>query len=194
MFKVIVLLASLLSVAAFAPVRMVKSSSLRMSALGEEGVLPPTGFWDPLGLSVGQTDETLLKYRAAELKHGRVAQLAVIGYIAQEIARLPGDLNGVPFTSIPNGVAALSAIPAFGWFQIGASLGYWEIFGWKQVEGSTPGDFGFYSGKPLSSEELTALKTKELQNGRIAMLAIAELLTHDIAKPAGESLFTIHHF
>ena len=38
------------------------------------------------------------------------------------------------------------------------------------------------------------LKTKELQNGRLAMLAITELLTHDIAKPAGESLFTIHHF
>jgi len=167
-----------------------------MSFEEDAGVLPPTGFWDPLGLAKNIDESTYNNYRTAELKHGRVAQLAVVGYIAAEIARFPGaiDLDGTTFNAIPNGVAALSTIPAFGWFQIGASIGYWEIFGWKQVPGSFPGNFGFYNGKDLSAEELTTLRTKELQNGRIAMLAIAELLTHDLAKPAGESLFTIHHF
>ena len=36
--------------------------------------------------------------------------------------------------------------------------------------------------------------TKEIQNGRLSMLGIMELLTHDVAKPAGEGLFTLHHF
>lgn len=167
-----------------------------MSFENEAGVLPPTGFWDPLGLSNGIDAKTFEQRRVAELKHGRVAQLAVVGYIVQEIARLPGaiDLDGTTFNSIPNGVAALSAVPAFGWFQIGASIGFWELFGWKQAEGSWPGNFGFYSGKENSEEEWKVLQTKEIQNGRIAMIAIAELLTHDLAKPAGESLFTIHHF
>ena len=51
MFKFVVLLASLLSAAAFAPAsRMGASSSLKMSFENELGVLPPVGFWDPLGM------------------------------------------------------------------------------------------------------------------------------------------------
>lgn len=168
-------------------------SSLKMSYENEIGALKPTGFWDPLGLSKDLSAEEFTQRRTAELKHGRVAMLAVVGYLVQDQARLPGaiDLDGTTFQSIPNGVAALSAVPLFGWFQIGASIGFWEIFGWKQVEGSTPGDFSFgdkYLKDPIND------KTKELQNGRLAMLAIGELLTHDLAKPAGESIFTIHHF
>jgi hypothetical protein len=37
----------------------------------------PTGFFDPLGLSSNIDQETFDQYRTAELKHGRVAQLAV---------------------------------------------------------------------------------------------------------------------
>jgi len=177
-----------------------RSASLKMSYENEIGALPPVGFWDPLGLSAGIDEDTFKKYRTAELKHGRVAMLAVTGYIVAANARFPGtiDLDGTSFQSIPNGVAALSAVPAFGWFQIGASAGYWELFGWQQASEEV-GDFGFldkataqkFDAKPEVKAEL---KTKELQNGRLAMLAITELLTHDLAKPAGESLFTIHHF
>jgi hypothetical protein len=51
MFRFTVLLASLLAVAAFAPRGMRASSSraLSMKFENEVGVLPPTGFWDPLG-------------------------------------------------------------------------------------------------------------------------------------------------
>lgn len=123
--------------------------------------------------------------------------LAVVGYLVAEIARFPGaiDLDGTTFQSIPNGVGALKVIPAFGWFQIAASIGYWEIFGWKKSDSGIAGDFGTgYFGKSLDGDEKKEKLTKELQNGRLAMLGIMELLTHDVAKPAGESLFTIHHF
>jgi hypothetical protein len=63
-------------------------------------------------------------YREAELKHGRVAQLAVFGYIVQEFFRFPGALDGsIPFNSIPNGVAAVGVVPSLGWLQIVASIG-----------------------------------------------------------------------
>ena len=159
----------------------------------EAGVLPPTGFWDPLGLSKDITPEVFTQRREAELKHGRVAMLAVIGYLVQDVSRLPGsiDLDGTSFQSIPNGVDALAAIPAFGWFQIAASIGYWEFFGWKQVEGAPVGDFGFYNLKqPVAPDA----RTKELQNGRLAMIGITELLAHDLVTPAGTNLFDLKFY
>jgi hypothetical protein len=159
-----------------------------MAFESEPGVIAPTGFWDPFGLANDIDDETFEKYRTAELKHGRVAQLAVLGLIVAQYVRFPGGVGydfGISFDDIPNGVGALSVIPAFGWFQIGASIGWWEIYGWKQVEGSTPGDFGFnsYGTLPDDPTAVNTMKTKELQNGRIAMIAIIELLAHNSVLP-----------
>jgi hypothetical protein len=173
---------------------------MQMAYENEIGVLPPTGFWDPLGLAKDCDEATFKRRREVELKHGRVAMLAVTGYIVAEIARFPGaiDLAGLKFSEIPNGVAAITAIPAFGWFQIAASIGYWEIFGWEARRASDEaGDFNFgtdFFGKKIEGDQLVEYRTKELQNGRLAMLAIMELLTHDVARPVGESLFAIHHF
>jgi len=199
MFRAIVFVASLIGASAFAPsTSRVVSSSLKMSAFENEiGVLKPTGFWDPLGLSENIDQETFDRYRTAELKHGRVAQLAVVGYLVPELfGKFPGSVGypgmEVNFADIPNGVDALTVLPSFGSFQIAASIGFWELFGWKET-GKSIGDFGL-GAQYLNADNFEEKKTKELQNGRLAMLAAAELLTHDIAKPAGESLFTLHHF
>jgi len=196
MFRSIAILASILGASAFAPTgRVSQPSALKMSFENEAGALPPTGFWDPLGLSTGKDQATFDNYRAAELKHGRVAQLAVLGYIVQNAYRLPGtiDLDGTTFDSIPNGVGAIGAVSSFGWLQIVASIGYWELIGWETNE--TPGDLGIpFQGYINTPDKQKEFKTKELQNGRLAMLGIMALLTHDIAKPAGEGLFVLHHF
>ena len=196
MFKAIILLASLIGASAFSPAgRVARSTSMKMSFENEVGALPPTGFWDPLGLSTGKDQETFDNYRAAELKHGRVAMLAVTGYIVHAATRLPGtiDLDGTTFDSVPNGVGAIGAISSFGWLQIVASIGYWELIGWET--NNTPGDLGIPFQSFIDTEEKQkAYKLRELQNGRLAMLGIMALLTHDIARPAGEGLFVLHHF
>jgi light-harvesting complex I chlorophyll a/b binding protein 1 len=136
-------------------------------------------------------------YREVEIKHGRVAMAAVLGYIIQELARFPGaiDLDGTSFEAIPNGVGAIGAVPSLGWLQIVASVGYWDLVVWEDRKGAEAGDFGTgYFGKSLQGEEKAEKLTKEIQNGRLAMLGIMELLTHDVARPAGESLFMFHHF
>merc|ERR1719343_1969958 len=51
---------------------------------GEAGCQFPLGvtgeyIWDPAGLATDQ--ETFNKYRSAEIKHGRVAMMATIGFI-----------------------------------------------------------------------------------------------------------------
>ena len=78
------------------------------------------------------------------MKHGRVAMLGVLGHLVQQNYRFPGyiDLEGHKFADLPNGFAGLAAVPTLGLIQIVLSIGWWDLKGWKQVEGSTPGDFG----------------------------------------------------
>ena len=53
-----------------------------------KGVLAPTGYFDPLGVTRSISDETFQKYRESELKHGRVAMLAAIGMLTAEVRQI----------------------------------------------------------------------------------------------------------
>ena len=161
------------SAAAFAPeLKSRSSTAMKMSYENELGVIAPTGFFDPLGLSSNIDQEKFDFYRAAELKNGRAAMLAVIGYVTQEVYRFPGEIApGVKFADIPNGVAAINAIPALGWAQMFFLIGAVDYYGFL-------GDFDI--GKPsLDAAELEKRQLNELQNGRLAMLAFLELIRHD---------------
>jgi hypothetical protein len=167
------------SAAAFAPAQVgraatsmdAKAAKSVSPFAGELGTIDPTGFFDPLGLSDGIDQATFDRYRTVELKHGRVAQLAVLGFIIPEVTRFPGDIApGLAFADVPNGYAALDAIPSLGWLQIVFLIGavdYWGVLG------------DFEVGKlDLSAEKLQERKLQELQHGRLAMIASLELIRH----------------
>jgi len=65
------------------------SSSASVATTGL-GVQAPVGFWDPLGLSKGADAATMKRRRAVEIKHGRVAMYATMGYIVPEYYKFPG--------------------------------------------------------------------------------------------------------
>jgi Chlorophyll A-B binding protein len=170
-FAVCALLAA--SASAFAPVSQKSSSKTALQAVdlaSKVGGLPPLGPWDPLGLAT--SDAVFDQYRAVELKHGRVAMLAVLGYVIPEVYRWPGDIApGLKFADVPNGIAAIDAIPTLGWAQIFFLVGAVDYYG---VLGN------FEVGKPdLEGSTLIRRQTMELQNGRLAMLATMELFRHD---------------
>ncbi len=160
------------SAAAFAPQQMGRASTAVNSYDGELGTIAPTGFFDPLNLSKNIDQAKFDQYRLAELKNGRAAMLAVLGYVAPETYRFPGEIApGLKFADVPNGIAAIEAIPALGWIQIFFLIGAVDYYGFL-------GNFDI--GKPeLAPEELEKRQLNELQNGRLAMLAFAELLRHD---------------
>jgi hypothetical protein len=161
------------SAAAFAPAGSKSgSSALSMSYENELGVIAPTGFFDPCNLSDGIDQATFDQYRTAELKHGRVAMLAVVGYVVAETTRFPGEIApGLKFADVPNGVAALNAIPSLGWAQMFFFIGAVDYYGFLG---------NFEIGKPLfDPETIKQRQLQELQHGRLAMLGILELLRHD---------------
>lgn len=139
----------------------------------EPGVIFPTGFFDPLGLSTKASPEQFARWRTVELKHGRISMLAVLGYVVPEFFRWPGaiDLHGTMFADIPNGIDAIFALPPVGLAQLFAIIGLVD----------NDGLWSYDIGKPdLAPEVLEKRLTQELQHGRLAMIAILELLHHDI--------------
>jgi hypothetical protein len=176
--------------AAFAPSKSSKSSTkldVIPSIENALGAQPPLGFFDPLNLMEEADQERFDKLRAVELKHGRICMLAVVGYLTTMAGvRLPGNISydGTKFADIPAGWEGSFAVPVAGALQILAFVGYLELAGWKQAEGSFPGDFSassFPVGWIQDYDEETKLEKRaiELNNGRAAMMGILGLVVHE---------------
>jgi len=182
---------------AFAPAPQKATSTAMNAALSKETVLsePDTtefgGIWDPLGLAEGGSDETIAWYRHSEIKHGRVAMAAFVGWWAVGAGvRFPGELaHGVNFADIPSGgLEAWDAIPGWGKAQMLLFAGlielHDEIFhsrrGTHYMKGGTPGKnmvpglfdpFGLSTGR--TAEAKAKGRSSEIKNGRLAMIGIA---------------------
>merc|ERR1712066_479485 len=150
----------------------------------ELGVQEPVGFWDPAGFSSSGDVTSFKRRRTVELKHGRISMLATMGYITPELTgKFPGYISntaGLKFADIPNGLAAISKVPALGWAQIAAYCGFCELSAgsddWKI---GSPGDYGF---KVLTSSDPAEREKKlaaEIANGRLAMMAIIGMFFQD---------------
>lgn len=154
-------------------------------AQGEASVIVGNKGFDPLNCSTDML--TLKKYREAEIKHGRLAMLATVGWPISELFhpylstitqntnllsfnnKVPSILNG-GFEKI-NPIFFMSIIVfASSIESIVLNKDYNNYFDYR-----IPGDFGF---DPLNfytnKSEFTKrnLELKELNNGRLAMLAI----------------------
>lgn len=116
------------SVTAFAPQQSVSKKSVTEIELTREEILSEPNniefgkVWDPLGLSELGGDETIAWFRHAEVKHGRVAMAAFVGWTAVAGAgiRFPGELShGLEFASLPSkGLEAWDAVPGWGKAQL----------------------------------------------------------------------------
>lgn len=179
------------SAAAFAPsqVSQASTSALNVAAKDQIGAQAPVGFFDPLGFvklgPYGSEEENFAHYRGVEVKHGRIAMAATVGMLVQQTTRFDGYLSpsaDLKFADVPNGLAALKAVPLEGWCQMAVLIGAHELFV-KQREGKVPGDFGTgyfgFSMDDQSSKQLRALSV-ELSNGRLAMLGILGMFASEI--------------
>ena len=188
--KTACLLATLLaSAAAFAPSKSGSSSSaLSASPFENElGAQDPIGFIDPLGLVESGDKAQFDRLRYVELKHGRIAMLAVVGYLVTDAGiRLPGLIafDGTTFADIPSGFDALTAIPTAGLGQLILFIGLLEARIMKDITGGEfPGDFrnGYIDYGWDKFDAATKFKKRaiELNNGRAAQFGILGLMVHE---------------
>lgn len=147
------------------------------------GDLPGDSGFDPLGFV--KSNEDLMNYREAEIKHARLAMLAVAGWPLSElfnrnIAMLlhlnPLLDKGDRVPSLLNG--GLEKINPFYWMACFGAAAAIEFYGLSKKnagdESYFPGnlDFdplGFY---PQSKDGRRRMQLAEIKNGRLAMIAI----------------------
>lgn len=160
---------------------------------GLPGVVAPTGFFDPIGFSRdGITLNEIKRNREAEVMHGRVAMLAVVGYFV-------GETFGGPFGLVGPANDQLQQLPVpalvllglgigageirraqIGWVE--PDLGSWTTTLWKLRDNYYPGDVGFdpLGLKPTEPQAFKNMQTRELQNGRLAMIAAAGMCAQEL--------------
>ncbi|KAL7495041.1 hypothetical protein ACHAWT_003794 [Skeletonema menzelii] len=115
--------------------------------------------------------------KATTALHGRICQLAFLGQITTRAGfYLPGYISTSEdklFSDVGQGWAGSFDVPVAGALQMLAFVGFLELAGWKQAEGSFPGDFSassFPVGWLDDYDEETKLQKRaiELNNGRAA--------------------------
>ncbi|CAE8678609.1 unnamed protein product [Polarella glacialis] len=151
--------------------------------------------WDPVGIA-GRYPQHLPWYREAELKHGRVAMLAFAGLLAPDAVRLPFDVlqnTDLDFVNAHNKLIG----PGLGegpmwWLLLGCgvleSVRFKQMgLGFEKLTLENAGDFGLKSFAPKTAEGYEIMQTKELKNGRLAMMAVSGIMTQGV-------LWESHHF
>jgi hypothetical protein len=167
------------------------------------GVTAPLGFFDPLGFSTDCSTGKLLFYREVELKHGRVGMLASLGFLVGENFHplFGGDIDvpayiafqQTPLQTFWGSVLAAIALPeVFSVFSFESPFGdpMDQRVGWWSIRSDhTPGDLGFdpLGLKPKDPKEFKEMQTKELNNGRLAMIATAGMIAQELA--TGQKIF-----
>merc|ERR1719181_1400843 len=155
-----------------------------------DGTLAGDVGFDPLGFA--DNPQNLQFYAQAEIKHARLAMLCAAGWPLSELmhkgiaesvgaepllaagGRAPSVLNGGLFDK-PNGLIGLAALVGLtSAFEMLTDTNKRD--GWGETDGQIepPGEFNFdpigLYGK--TDAEKKAMRTKEIKNGRVAMMAV----------------------
>jgi hypothetical protein len=201
------------SAAAFAPASQpartsvaVQESKADLEAMAKK-LNPVLGFYDPLNLAEaefwGTSNEATIGFlRHSEIKHGRIAMFAFVGYIVHANGiKFPWamQMDGSPFPAETNPPALWDTVSESAKWQIFSLIAFLEF--WSELStpthkhymaGGKPGDFpDFVSGpegiphpvpfnlydpfkfsKNMSEETKEKRLLSEINNGRLAMLGI----------------------
>lgn len=142
--------------------------------------------FEPSSLEISEDERWFRRLREAELKHGRIAMLAALGFFSAHVVRVPG------FEDAPEGIAA--GLANESWQRISLLIfifcGQFERNQFRQEAAREIGDFG----DPLKLGQYTPqMRLGELVNGRLAMLSCAIIASTEFyaGMPATQAWFPL---
>jgi hypothetical protein len=163
--------------------------------------------FDPLGFA--KNKRLLPWYREAELAHGRVCMMAVLGFTVQiSGAKIEPFITRFP-TDSADPLKAATQVPIVGWLQILAVITLSELWRYENViskydAGVKPGDLGWNVDAPIngprpkwfgptfrskySPAEFNEMKLREIKHCRLAMIGFAFMVVENAATGKGVSL------
>jgi len=164
----------------------------------------PGGYFDPAGLlgTQAQIDKRYSHYKEVEIKHGRIAMLAAVGFVVgEQFHPLFGGGIDIPsylaFQQTPLQTFWPVVVLGIGLFETLTSIPAFEkpvngdaTTNWKIRADHVPGDAGLFGGRKLALNDPVKFKdmqTKELNNGRLAMIGIAGMVAQELV--TGAKLF-----
>jgi len=162
-----------------------------LPCFGLPGAVSPLGFFDPLGFTKDMELNGVKRFREAEIMHGRVAMMATIGYLVSESTPTITYGMNVHHTIANNQIPEIAGTVMFPFFlAINISEALRANKGWVEPglgdlftlrESYYPGDIGFdpIGLKPTDAKEFANMHSKELSNGRLAMLAAAGMCVQE---------------
>jgi len=156
-----------------------RASSRTVVSAALIGATKPMNYFDPLQLSKGKSEAEMNQLREFELKHGRVAMAAVFGLIVEPRFHPLADSChlGHPTDPILSGVELNVAGKAqiLGFCAGVEALNYFIKDGDKYKPGDLLGAAYYVADE--EDELWTSYQEKELNNGRLAMMAFAGFVT-----------------
>lgn len=150
---------------------------VRQKSLGPVGKYAGDVGFDPLGFS---SRFDMMWLREAEVKHARVSMLAFLGFVFTDFYHLPGfDYSTVDAHDAAVESGAMAQILL--WVGLLEVLSGISIYQMLRGSGREPGDFGLDPiGFGTDPEKLKSLQSKEIANGRLAMLAFSGIVTQAV--------------
>jgi len=175
------------SAAAFAPASIAPSSTaLNAKAKAEAppgliGALAPVDFFDPAGFAAKADDEEIARYRDVEIMHGRFAQLATLGFIVPEKYAYDGTFGDDFLAPTGRALEVFSTDPVW----LGLTLAVISVLETVRLIETEPGSRSNgrnekIGWRPSSPEEFEKYQLREIQNGRLAMLAFAGMVAQEL--------------
>jgi Chlorophyll A-B binding protein len=175
---------------------------------GLPGAIAPLGFFDPIGFArQGTTLNDAKRLRESEVQHGRVAMVACVGYLAGEAVQGPFQITGPAndqLQQVPAPAFALLTVLVAtaelyrakrGWVEPQFKIGSNTL--WTLRDNYYPGDLDFdpLGLKPTENYAFQRMQTKELSNGRLAMLGIVGFMAQELVnhKTIGETIQFYYH-